>query len=162
MKTEILWIPLLSATLLCAGGSHPTRITTETQADAGLPPSSSSDAGPGHSLPEDAGTALAFPDPTQMQQGDVNLDGNAFKAIRVAMEDLKPRNRTPPTDKMEACFDDESAYNIQVQKRGNLHFISIMMIPERCDPTGVYFDGGVRYVIDTSGNILLKRYDGQR
>ncbi|MGZ3387923.1 MAG: hypothetical protein ACXVB5_23890 [Isosphaeraceae bacterium] len=97
-----------------------------------------------------------------MLQGDINLDGAAFKAIRVAMEDLKPRNRTPPTDKVEACLDDESAYDVQVQKRGDLYFVNIVTIPERCDPTGVYTDGGVRYVIDTGGHILLKRYDGQR
>ncbi len=97
-----------------------------------------------------------------MLKGDVSIDGSAFKAIRVAMEDLKPRNRTPPADKIEACLDDESAYDFQVQKRGNLYFVSIVTIPERCDPTGVYMDGGVRYVISADGHILLKRYDGQR
>jgi hypothetical protein len=98
----------------------------------------------------------------QTLPGDVQLDGAAFKAVRAAMEDLKPRNRALPADKVEACFDDESAYDIQIQKRGSHYFISIMLIPERCDPTGVYFDGGVRYVIDAAGHILLKRYDGQR
>jgi hypothetical protein len=105
---------------------------------------------------------FSFPDPAPMLQGDVSLDGAAFKAIRAAMEDLKPRNRTQPSDKMEACFDDESAYDIQAQKRGNHYFVSIVMIPERCEPTGVYFDGGVRYIIDATGNILLKQYSGQR
>jgi hypothetical protein len=79
-----------------------------------------------------------------MLQGDVRLDGAAFKAIRAVMEDLKPRNRTQPLDKMEACFDDESAYDIQVQKRGSHYFVSIMMIPERCDPAGVYKYPGQR------------------
>lgn len=97
-----------------------------------------------------------------MLEGDIHLEGAAFKAVRVAMEDLKPRTRSPPAHPVEACLDDESAYDIQVQKRGNLYFISIVMIPERCDPTGVYFDAGVRYIIDTVGHILLKRYDGQR
>jgi hypothetical protein len=169
MKTEIFWIPLLSASLLCAGSSHTTRITTagssqdsSPQEDAGQPHPSLPDAGPGDSLSGDAGTSISFPGSTEMLRGDVSLDGAAFKAIRVAMEDLKPRNRTPPGDKVEACFDDESAYDIQVQKRSNLYFVSIVMIPERCDPTGVYVDGGVRYVIDPGGHILLKRYDGQR
>ena len=111
MKT--FWLPLLSAGLLCAGIGHTERITTNS--------SNRPDAGPEVPPSEDAGTTISFPDPTEMRQGDVSLDGSAFKAIRVAMEDLKPRNRPLPTDKMEACFDDESAYDLQEARQSLLH-----------------------------------------
>jgi hypothetical protein len=130
--------------------------------DAGPPASSVPDAGTLTPPREDAGTALTFPDSAEMLRGDFTLDGPAFKAVRVAMDDLKPRGRKPPADKVEACLDDESAYDFQVQRRGHLYFVTIQSIPERCDPNGAYLDGGVRYIIDTSGHILLKRYDGQR
>lgn len=126
MKT--FWLPLLSASLLCAGIGHTERITTNSSSqdassrgDAGCPPPPRPDAGPEVSPTEDAGTHISFPDPTEMRQGDVSLDGSAFKAIRVAMEDLKPRNRPLPTDKMEACFDDESAYDLQEARQSLLH-----------------------------------------
>ncbi len=173
MKNEFVWIPLLSASLLCAGSNHSTRAGADisgqghaSPADAGQPVSSTPDGGmdggAGNAPPEDAGTALSFPDPAEMLRGDVTLDGPTFKAVRVAMDDLKPRTRKPPADKVEACLDDESAYDFQVQRRGNLFFVTILTIPERCDPNGVYLDGGVRYIIDAGGHILLKRYEGQR
>jgi hypothetical protein len=97
-----------------------------------------------------------------MLQGDVNLEGAAFKALRVAIEDFKPRNRKPPTDTTQACFDDEAAFDFQVQRRGDLFFITATTISERCDPLGVYVDGGIRYIISKNGRILRKLYDGQR
>lgn len=169
MKAEIFWVPLLSASILCTGSRYTTRPSvadtsqsTPSHEDAGQTTPLSEDAGTAASPSEDAGTPIYFPDPDELLKGDVNLDGATFKALRVAIEDLKPRNRKPPADEMAACFDDEATYDFQIQKRGNLFFVSIVMIPERCDPTGIYVDGGVRYVISAEGQILLKRYDGQR
>ncbi len=164
MKAEILWLPLVSASLVCAGTRYPSSAALEAPPplsvlDAG-PSSASADAGTLTS--EDAGTPLSFPDPDEMRPGDVTLDGAAFKALRVAVEDFKPRDRKSPPDTMQACFDDEATYQFQVQRRGDVFFIRVMTISERCDPVGVYVDGGVEYIIHVDGRILRKRYEGQR
>lgn len=104
---------------------------------------------------------FSFPDVDELQPGDVRLDGAGYHALRVAIEDLLPPGRKPPPGDLARCLDDEASYHYQVQRRGELYFIRIVLLPERCDPRGVYVDGGVRYVVSADGRILRKRYDGQ-
>ena len=166
----------LTVVLLCAGTSRDRDSTTSTstrhmrsRADAGMVKQAPNDAGHPRVSAEDAGSLVeskahepfSFPDVDELQPGDVRLEGAGYHALRVAIEDLLPPGRKPPPDKLARCLDDEASYHYQVQRRGELYFIRIVLLPERCDPKGVYVDGGVRYVVSADGRILRNRYDGQ-
>lgn len=147
MRTSNLpWFPLAALTIafLCAGVPR-----ERGGGDAGSPVKSK------------PGEPFSFPDVDELEPGDVRLDGTGYRALRVAIEDLLPPGRPPPPDKLARCLGDEANYHYQVQRRGDLYFIRIVLLPERCDPTGVYVDGGIRYVVSADGRILRKRYDGQ-
>jgi hypothetical protein len=87
---------------------------------------------------------------------DLVVDGAMLQALRIAADDF-----LPPTTKPRACSDTQAAHDFEVRRDGDIIFVRISEVPERCGEKYQGLDGAVWYAISKDGRILRRIFDGE-
>jgi hypothetical protein len=89
------------------------------------------------------------------RKADAVLDGNVFRAIRIAADDL-----LPPEEPGLPCLYQKSSYRYQAVRQGEMIFVRMDFDPRNCGGNFGMLDGGATYAISLNGQILRRAIDG--
>jgi hypothetical protein len=93
-------------------------------------------------------------------EGGVRLTGPMMAALKVAMNDYRPPNVTPESQKTPEgqCLAQWEYVNTTVfQASDDLFYVLFAPDLSQCGPGFIVFDAGAEYAIDGRGRILAKQ-----